>query len=294
MASSLVELSESVAEVVARVGDSVVGVGRRGSGVVTAPGQIVTNAHNLRGEEVEVTFADGRRAPGQVAGADGDGDLAVVTVDTAGAPVPAFASSTPVPGQLVVALANPGGRGVRASLGVLSATDVAFRGPQGRIVRGALEHTAPLTRGSSGGPVVDATGALIGIDTHRIGDGAYLALPTDGALKSRLDALARGEVPVRPRLGVAVAPPQVARRLRRSVGLAERSGLLVHRVEESGPAAAAGIQAGDLLVRVGGAEISTVDELADALDGAGAGASVAVDLVRGVEERSVTVGLPAA
>ncbi|HLX88352.1 MAG TPA: S1C family serine protease [Acidimicrobiales bacterium] len=294
MASSLVELSEAVAGVVSQLSGSVVGIGRRGSGVVTAEGQVVTNAHNLRGDEVEVTFADGRRAAGQVAGADGQGDLAVVTVDTGAAPAPAFAGTPAVVGQVVVALANPGGRGARASLGLISGVDVAFRGPEGRIVRGAIEHTAPLARGSSGGPVVDATGALLGIDTHRIGEGAYLAVPADAALRTRLAALARGEVPVRPRLGVALAPSHVARRLRRSVGLPERAGLLVHGVDESGPAAAAGVLPGDLVVRVAGTDVSSVDDLADALERAGAGASVELGLVRGAEERSVTVLLPAA
>lgn len=294
MASILEQLSSEAAGIVGRLGPSVVGIGHRGSGVVTGDGLVVTNAHNLRGEEVEVAFADGRRAAGQVAGTDDDGDLAVVRVDTAGAPAPAFAGGRLSPGQLVVALANPGGRGVRASLGVVSAVDVAFRGPGGRVVRGAFEHTAPLARGSSGGPVVDAAGSLLGIDTHRIGDGSYLALPTDDALRARFDALSRGESPVRPRLGVAVAPSHVARRLRRSVGLPERAGVLVHRIDESGPAAAAGILPGDLVVRVGGTEVDGVDALADALAVAGAGSSVVVDLVRGADERSVTVQLPAA
>lgn len=292
MASVLAELSTAVAALSKDLGPSVVGIGRGGSGLVIGDGVVVTNAHNVHHDPVAVTFADGRRAEGHPAGVDAEGDLAVVSVDTAGAPVPAFASAPVGPGQVVVALANPGGRGARASLGVVSAVDVAFRGPGGRLLRGAIEHTAPLPRGASGGPVVDATGAVVGIDTHRIGDGVYLALPADDALRGRLEALGRGEVPHRPRLGVALAPPHVARRLRRSVGLPERAGLLVHAVDEAGPAAAAGIAPGDLLVRVAGAEVATVDELADALAAAGEGGSVAIDLVRGAEERTVTVQLP--
>jgi serine protease Do len=292
MASVLEELSSAVAGLAEGLAPSVVGIGRGGSGLVTAAGAVVTNAHNVHGEEVGVTFADGRRAQGQVAGVDVDGDLAVVSVDTAGMGGLRFADAPVRPGQIVVALANPAGRGPRLSVGVMSAVDVAFRGPGGRIVRGAFEHTAPLARGSSGGPVVDVQGGVVGIDTHRVGDGSYLALPADEALRARLEALARGEAPRRPRLGVAVAPPHVARRLRRSVGLPERAGLLVHAVDEDGPAAAAGILPGDLIVRVGGTEVTTVDELADALAAAGEGAAVVVDLVRGAEERAVTVQLP--
>ena len=139
---------------------------------------------------------------------------------------------------------------MRASVGFVSALDVTFRGPGGGRLRGAIEHTAPLARGSSGGPVVDVRGTLVGIDTHRVGDGFYLALPADDDLRARVDALARGEAPHRPRLGIAVAPPRVARRLRQSVGLPERDGLLVHAVEDGGPAERAGIRQGDLIVRV--------------------------------------------
>src|SRR5919206_2786708 len=83
--AALEEVSGSVRAVVERVGPAVVGLGRgwgRGSGVVIAPGRVVTNAHNLRGDDVSVTFADGRVETGEVAGVDGDGDLAVIAVDT--------------------------------------------------------------------------------------------------------------------------------------------------------------------------------------------------------------------
>ena len=90
--------------------------------------------------------------------------------------------------------------------------------------------------------------AWSGVNTNRIGEGFYLALPADAALKARVEALARGETPTRERLGVAIAPSHVARRLRRSVGLPERDGVLVRGVEEGSPAEAAGIEAGDLIV----------------------------------------------
>jgi serine protease Do len=194
-------------------------------------------------------------------------------------------------GDAVLALANPGGRAVRVSVGFVSALEVAFRGPGGRRVRGAIEHTAPLARGSSGGPVVDVLGNLVGIDTHRVGDGFYLALPADEDLKARVDALSRGEVPRRPRLGIAIAPPRVARRLRQSVGLPERDGLLVHAVEEGGAADRAGIRQGDLVVRVAGTSVATVDELAAALESSTPGASVEVLVVRGAEEVTLAVDL---
>ena len=285
------ELSSAVADVAARTAPSVVGVGAGGSGVVVGPGLVVTNAHNIRRDEVVVTFADGRRADGRPAGVDVDGDLAVVSVDTGDAPPLSVSGATVRMGDAVLALANPGGRAVRVSVGFVSALDVAFRGPGGRRVPGAIEHTAPLARGSSGGPVVDVRGNLVGIDTHRVGDGFYLALPADEELRVRVDALSRGDVPRRPRLGIAVAPPRVARRLRQSVGLAERDGLLVHAVEEGGPADRAGLRPGDLVVRVAGTDITTVDELAGALEAADPEASVEVLVVRGADEVTLAVDL---
>jgi len=291
MATVAEDLSKSVADVAARVAPSVVGVGAGGSGVVVGAGVVVTNAHNIRHEEVVVTFADGRRAEGRPAGVDVDGDLAVVSVDTGDAPVLPVAGAPVRMGDAVLALANPGGRAVRVSVGNVSATDVAFRGPGGRRVGGAIEHTAPLARGSSGGPVVDVAGRLVGIDTHRVGDGFYLALPAGEALQARVDALSRGEVPHRRRLGIAIAPPRVARRLRQSVGLPEREGLLVHAVEEGGPADRAGIRQGDLVARVAGTDVTTVDELASTLEGADPHAPVEVFVVRGAEEITLGVDL---
>ncbi|HEY5023985.1 MAG TPA: trypsin-like peptidase domain-containing protein [Acidimicrobiales bacterium] len=291
MATVAEDLSKSVADVAARVAPSVVGVGAGGSGVVVAAGLVVTNAHNLRHEDVVVTFSDGRRADGRPAGVDVEGDLAVVSVDTGDAPALPVGGTTVRMGDAVLALANPGGRGVRVSVGFVSALDVAFRGPGGGRVRGAIEHTAPLARGSSGGPLLDILGNLIGIDTHRVGDGFYLALPADEALRGRVDALARGEVPRRPRLGIAIAPPRVARRLRQSVGLPERDGLLVHAVEEGGPADRAGMRQGDLVVRVAGTDVTTVDELATTLENSDTSAALEVLVVRGADEVTLAVDL---
>ena len=293
VATVMEQLSKAMADVTATVAPSVVGVGAGGSGVVVGGGRVLTNAHNLRGADVVVTFPDGRRTEGQAAGVDAEGDLAVVAVDTGDAPALALAGGSPRMGEAVLALANPGGRGVRVSAGIVSALDVAFRGPGGRRLHGAIEHTAPLARGSSGGPLVDLEGRVLGVDTHRAGDGFYLAVAAGEELAGRVDALAEGHAPRRPRLGIALAPPQVARRLRRSVGLPARDGLLVHAVEEGGPAARAGIEQGDLVVAVAGAPVTTVDELAEALERAGAGAEVAVQVVRGTDERTVGVQLDA-
>jgi serine protease Do len=291
--SVLAELSGSIASAAERVGPSVVGLGRgwgRGSGVVVGDGLVLTNAHNLRDEEVTVTFADGRQETGTVAGADVDADIAVIAVDTADAPAVEWAEeAAPAVGTIVYALADPGGRGLRTTLGFVASTGRSFRGPRGRRIRGTIEHTAPLPRGSSGGPLVDADGRLVGINAVRMDGGLILALPADESLKRRVDALGRGEAPRRARLGVAIAPPHVARRLRRSVGLPDVEGLLVRGVEDDSPASAAGVERGDLIVAAGGKPVKSLDEIHAALDTDAD--QLELTLVRGTEERKVTIEL---
>ena len=289
--SVIEELQTAVSTVSERVGPSIVGIGRgtRGSGVVIAPGKVLTNAHNLRGDEVTVIFADGRRLRGTVAGFDGDGDLAVIDVDTADATAVEWADGEALTiGTAVFGAGASHGGGTRVTFGLVSAVARAFRGPGGRRIDGSVEHTAPLASGSSGGALLDAAGHLVGLNTNRIGEGFYLALPADAALRTRVDALTRGESPTRPRLGVAVAPAHVARRLRRSVGLPELDGILVRGVEDDSLAAVAGIQAGDLIVEAGGRPIADADDLHAAL-----GATelpFEVKLVRGADDLTVQVG----
>jgi serine protease Do len=290
----LEEIQASIKSLAEGAGASVVGVGQRwgvGSGVVLGEGQVLTNAHNVRGEHVTVTFADGRTAEGSVTGQDIDGDLAVVSVDTGQAPALSWADGAPSAiGLPVFALSNPGGRGLRVTFGFVSGIDRAFRGPRGRRITGSLEHTAPLLPGSSGGPVLDAEGRLLGINTNRLGEGFYLAIPADEALRGRVDALARGESAATPQLGVAIAPGHVARRLRRAVGLPETPGLLIHDVTKDSPAAGAGLAQGDLIVAVGGQAVSSVDDLFDALQAA-RGGTIELKVVRGTDERTLRVDL---
>jgi serine protease Do len=291
---SVQELQNAIGGAAEQVGPSVVGLGRGwglGSGVVMGDGRVLTNAHNLRRGEVTVTFADGRRAAGEVAGVDRDLDLAVLSVDTDDAPAITWEpGDAPAIGTPVIALANPGGRGLRATLGFVSSEGRSFRGPRGRRVRDAVEHTAALPRGSSGGPLVNADGNLLGLNSIRLDGGLILAVPATSAVKERALQLARGETPSPHRLGVAVAPPRVARRLRRAVGLAERDGLLVRAVEDDSPAARAGVERGDLIVAAGDDEIDGVDALYTALDAVPvAGGELVLTIVRGTEERDVEV-----
>jgi serine protease Do len=287
------EIQQEIQQVAKQVGNAVVGIGQRwgvGSGVVLADGQILTNAHNVRGDEVTVTFPDGHTATGHVLGHDVDRDLAVIGVETGGLATIEWATgTTPGIGAPIFALSNPGGRGLRVTLGFVTGVERSFRGPRGRRITGSIEHDAPLLPGSSGGPIVTAEGRLVGLNTHRLGEGFYLAIPADDSLKARVDALAQGESKGRVRLGVGVAPSDVARGLRRAVGLPDAEGLLVRLVEDNTPASRAGLALGDLIVRAAGEPVRGIDDLFKALETADNGIELVI--LRGAEERVVTVQL---
>ncbi len=288
------EIQAGIAGLAEGAGSSVVGIGQRwgvGSGIVLDENRVLTNAHNIRGGQVTVTFADGHTAEGTVAGTDIDGDLAVVEVETGQAPVLSWATDAPALGTPVFGLSNPGGRGLRVTFGFVSGIDRSFRGPRGLRITGSLEHTAPLLPGSSGGPVLNAAGELLGINTNRLGEGFYLAIPADEALRGRVDALASGESVEPPHLGIAIAPGHVARRLRRAVGLPDADGLLIREVSEDSPAARAGLARGDLIVALGGQPVRSFDDLSGGLRAAATSGSVDLTVLRGTEERAVHVVL---
>lgn len=275
--SLLDQLQLEIASAADLVGPSVVGLGRgwgRGSGVVVAPGRVLTNAHVLRGEEVAVRFRDGNLVPGRLIGLDAALDIALIGADTGDAPPvdwrPEATGEIGI-GTPVFAVSDPGGRGLRVTLGFVSAAGRSFRGPRGRRIAGVIEHTAALPRGASGSPLVDAQGRLLGINTLRQEGGLILAIPADASLKAATEGLARGDGPKRPRLGVALAPVP--------------GGMRVRGVLEGSRAAAAGIRRGDLLVAAGGRALTAVDDLLDAVEGAGSSdGELELVVLRGTEQ----------
>jgi len=235
-----------------------------------------------------VTFFDGRSDQARVLGIDLDADLALLEVSSGEVGPITWEPRDVVPaiGAPVVGLANPGGRGLRATLGWVAAADRSFRGPRGRRVAGGFEHTALAPPGASGGPVVDLDGKLVGINTRRLGRGFYLAQAAAGDLRATVTALRKGDRPEPRRLGVGLAPVEVTRRLRRTMGLDDVDGLLVRLVEDGSPADKAGVREGDVLVTAGDQQTSDVDDLHRVLSAGGE--SIDLGLVRVNDRLTVT------
>ena len=289
------DLESAIKTAAEGVGPSVVGLRGRwggGSGTVIARNRVITNAHNVRHEEVTVVFSDGRTEVGRVAGSDLDLDLAVIEVDTGDVqPIAWPRNGTPPVGRAVLAASNPGGRGLHIAPGFVSSVTASFRGPRGRRLTGGIEHTAPLPRGSSGGPLIDLNGQLLALNSVRLDPGLVVAIPLGATTAERVDGLARGEQRRTPRLGVAVAPPRAARRLRAAVGLPPRDGILVRAVQDGTPADRAGLTRGDLIVNAGGGPVAALDTLYEALDAAASAGKLELTVVRGTDEHTVSVDL---
>lgn len=252
-----------VTRIAERVGPSVVGLGRgwgRGSGVVVARDQVLTNAHVLRGPDVGVAVG-GQLVTGRALAADPKADLAVIAADTGDAAPVEFATAPARLGDLVFALAVVGGTspgGLRVTHGHVAAEP-----------RRAIEHTAPLPRGASGGPLLDADGRLLGLNTVRVEGGFILAVPVT---RARAEALGRGELPRPPQLGVAVT-----------------RGMTVRAVADASPAAVAGVVPGDRLVAIDDRPLRSLDDLLDALEREPA--HVVLTVARGQEQRDIDVAL---
>lgn len=261
----------------------------RACAVIVSDRHLVANAHSVDDQTIPIRTSDGRQTEATVIGLDHDGDLAVLEAEEPGPSID-YSDTEVVLGTPVFAV-GVAGAGPRVTMGLVSAVGGGFRGPRGRRIDGTIEHTAPLAPGSSGSALVDVEGRLLGINTSQLGRGFYVALPADRAFRDRIRQLVAGERIERPRLGIAIAPPWVAHRMRAAVGLPSRDGLLVREVEAETPAAAAGLAVGDLLIEVNDHVLTDPDDLAAVIDAGPA--SLHVTLLRGETEMTLPVQLRA-
>ena len=285
----------SIAKLAAELGPAVIGLregSRGGTGVIVAAGVAVTLARNVHRDELTIRIAN-VDLPARVAGTDPTVDLAVVRFEGPPSAKPvAWAGGGEVDiGFEVYALADPSGRGLRASHGTVASAPSGMRGPAGRIIEGAIEHTAPVPRGSGGSPLVNADGLILGLNAIRRDEGFVVAWPA-AVLRDRVAALAAGARTAPPRLGVALAGPRQARRLRAAVGLEPVDGLLVRGVEVGSPADRSGILRGDVIVAVDGLPLTGPDPLYAALDRAG-DREFELEVVRGTDRLTLATRLEA-
>jgi S1-C subfamily serine protease len=268
-------------------------VGGSGSGFVFTPdGLILTNSHVVhRASAIEVTLGDGRRVEADLVGADPDTDLAVVRI---GAPdlVPATLgdSQTLRTGQLVIAIGNPYGFQATVTAGVVSALGRSLRSQSGRLMDDIIQTDAALNPGNSGGPLVNARGEVVGVNTAVIrpaqGIAFAVAINTVKFVAGRLirdGRIRRGYV------GVAGQSVPLHRRLVRFHRLSVESGVLVVSVEPNSPAQRAGLREGDLIVAFDGQPTAAIDDLHRLLTEKQIGARLPLTIIRGTEKIVLTI-----
>jgi len=291
MTNVLANLSEALADTVSSAGPAVVRVeGRRrlpASGIVwSADGIIVTADHVVRRDEgITIGLPDGKAVKASVAGRDPSTDLAVLRSEAKGLSPAKPASEGLQVGHLVLALGRPG-RTVQATLGIISALGESWRTPMGGQVDRYLQTDVVMYPGFSGGPLVDAAGQVIGLNTSALMRGVSLAVPavTLGRVVDML--LAHGRMR-RGYLGVSTQPARLPAAVQQELG--QETGLLIVSVEPDSPADQGGLVLGDTIVGMDDAVVRHHDDLLVLLGGDRVGSKVPVKIVRGGEVRSVNV-----
>jgi serine protease Do len=263
-----------------------------GSGFVWSnDGIVVTNNHVVEGaSSISVNFNDGSKLPAKLIGVDPDSDVAVLRVDTKGlATAPIGTSGDLMIGESVVAVGNPFGLSGTVTTGVVSALGRSVPSKeQGRTFTDFIQTDASINPGNSGGPLLNIEGKVIGINTaiYANAQGIGFAIPVDRARKVIQDLLRYGQVR-NAWIGAVTSTltPEEAKR----IGATARSGALVSRVFGGSPAAAAGLQQGDVITAVEGHAVDSRESFSTLTATASPGQSIPLTVMRGGATRNVTV-----
>ena len=303
--------SQAVIGAVERVGPAVVSLGvarpaperwqRRGmpelrgagSGVIIAPdGYILTNSHVVHSARViEARLQDGRTLPAQLVGDDPYSDLALIRVPDGGLPVAALGDSSHLRvGQLVVAIGNPLGFQATVTAGVISALGRTLRAETGQLIENVIQTDAPLNPGNSGGPLADSRGMIVGINTAVIAgsQGICFAIPINTAKWVASQLIREGRVR-RAHLGISAQVISVNRRVAVAHNIASPTVVRISEVHQDTAAAQAGLQVGDVILKIGETPVATLDDLVLALGRHTIGKTTQVEILRGADRRSVEV-----
>jgi S1-C subfamily serine protease len=312
-------LSNFIAKAVEKVGPSVVlietsrnvgGLFRQGQGenpdgtgsgfIISADGRLLTNAHVVEGaNKVTVTLKDGRQFPGKVIGSDDLTDVAAIQIEAQNLPIVQIGNSRNLlPGQWAIAIGNPLGLDNTVTAGIISATGRSSNevGVGDRRVR-YIQTDAAINPGNSGGPLLNEQGQVIGINTAIRADaqGLGFAIPIETAQRIAQQLFATGKA-AHPYLGIEMVDltPEMRNRINREkVGFQVTSdrGVLITRNVPNGPAAAAGLQPGDIVLKINGVAIATTSDLQELIEGKTVGEEVTVEVQRGDVTQQIPVKL---
>lgn len=291
MSNTMLDLSNAFAESAEKAGKSTVLVNARqrmpASGIAFATDLILTADHIVeRDEDITVILADGTQVNASLAGRDPASDLAVLKLEKASAHPAEKASGAKV-GQIVLALARPTAEGIEASLGTLSAISGPVRTHRGLLDLYYRTDTTPYP-GFSGGPLVDAEGRVLGINTSGFGRGMSITIPAEIAWKVA-DELARNGTIKRGYLGIRSQPVEITSAAQATLKREQKTGLLIVGLEPESPAEKSGILVGDTLVGINGKPVSDHDELFTNLSGEVVGKATPVEVLRGGIPQSISV-----
>lgn len=290
----LVTLSNAMAEAVEKAGASTVTVDARrrlpASGIAYAADLVLTADHVVeRDEDIHVLLPDGAQVQASLAGRDPGNDLALLRLAGAQGLRPAqVAPGAARVGQLALALGRPSPEGIQASLGVVSAVGGPTRTGRGGLLEQYLRTDTIPYPGFSGGPLVDAAGRVLGLNTSGLAQGVALTIPA-GLAWQIAETLARHGRVRRGYLGIRSQPVAIPAAQAQSLGRAQEVGLLLVGIEEDSPAAQGGLMVGDILVGLAGQPITDPDDLLARLAGALVGQSTLVEVLRAGQAQTIAV-----
>lgn len=293
MAGNLFEdLSKAMADAVEAAGAYTVMVdGRRrlpATGIAYEETYVLTADHVLeRDEEIGIGLGDGSRLTARVAGRDPGSDIALLAVD-GGTLAPARRSAPARVGQLALALGRPNMQGLRASLGVISSSGGPARTWRGGSLESYLRTDAAPLPGFSGGPLIDAAGMVIGLNTSGLTRGDLLTIPYETALQTAKALREHGRIR-RGYLGIRSQPVGLSPAQQESLGREQESGLLIVGVESGGPAEQGGLLVGDILVAINDQPVRDADDLQAHLGSGAVGGEAKLGLLRGGKPEAVGV-----
>lgn len=285
MSNILVELSNSMAAATEKAAASTLLVNARrrmpASGIAFAPDLVLTADHVVEQEDgITILLPDGTQAAAKLAGRDPGSDLALLRLDGGKELLtPAEPAKEARVGQLVLALGRPTNSGIEASLGVISAMGGPLRTPHGSIDKYIRTDATPYP-GFSGGPLVDAEGQIVGVNTSGFGRGVVLTIPADVAWKVA-EQLARTGSVNRGYLGVRSEAVELSDSTQKDLNRKQATGLLLVSVERKSPAEAGKLIVGDILVGINSQPIPDHDALFAQLTGDVVGKSVPMEVLRG-------------